>query len=174
MTQQYFSDSEWSMLMQAPWQAIAALTLADKTDPVSFLKEVRAGLEIMVAEQQREDITNDLVKSLVTSLNEADAKRSLEGEALVLQKQTELLLYLQNLNSASQGRQQALTYFDEVAKILAAKVTPMQASEFKSWILSIARRVAEAVRERGLFGVGTSNEEKSMLRKLEETLTIKV
>lgn len=174
MTQQYFSDSEWTMLMQAPWQAIAALILADKTDPVSFLKELRAGLEIMVAEQQREDITNDLVKSLVASLNQADAKRSLAGEALVLQKQNELLSYLQNLNSASQGRQQALAYFEEVAKILAAKVTPMQASEFKSWILSIARRVAEAVRERGLFGVGISNEEMSMLRKLEEMLTIKV
>ncbi|XWK88506.1 MAG: hypothetical protein U7127_00120 [Phormidium sp.] len=174
MTQQYFSDSEWSMLMQAPWQAIAALILADKTDPVSFLKELRAALQIMVAEQQREDITNDLVKSLVASLNQADAKRSLTGEALVLQKQNELLSYLQNLNSASQGRQQALTYFEEVANVLAAKVTPMQASEFKSWILSIARRVAEAVRERGLFGVGISNEEMSMLRKLEETLTIKV
>ncbi|MGA9379767.1 MAG: hypothetical protein WBV73_13475 [Phormidium sp.] len=174
MTQQYFTESEWSMLMQAPWQAIAALTLADKTDPVSFLKELRVGMEIMVAEQQREDITNDLVKSLVASLNQADTKRSLEGEALLLHKQTELLLYLQNLNSASEGRQQALTYFDEVAKILAAKVTPMQASEFKSWILSIARRVAQAVREKGLFGVGISNEEMSMLRKLEETLTIRV
>jgi uncharacterized protein YicC (UPF0701 family) len=174
MAQQYFTDSEWSMLMQAPWQAIAALILADKTDPVSFLKELRAALEIMVAEQQREDITNDLVKSLVASLNQADAKRSIEGEALMLHKQNELLSYLQNLNSASQGRQQALTYFEEVAKILAAKVTPMQAGEFKNWILSIAHRVAEAVREKGLFGVGTSNEEKSMLRKLEETLTIKV
>ena len=174
MTQQYFAEKEWSMLMQAPWQAIAALVLADKTDPVSFLKELRAALEIMVAEQQREDITNDLVKSLVTSLNQSDAKRGLEGEALMLHKQNELLSYLQNLNSASQGRQQALTYFEEVAKILAAKVTPMQAGEFKSWILSIARRVAEAVREKGLFGVGTSNEEMSMLKKLEQTLTIKV
>ncbi|MFB2936883.1 hypothetical protein ACE1B6_16660 [Aerosakkonemataceae cyanobacterium BLCC-F154] len=174
MTQQYFTESEWSTLMQAPWQAIAALTLADKTDPVSFLKEIRVGMEIMLAEQQREDITNDLVKSLVASLNQADTKRSLEGEALLLQKQTELLLYLQNLNSASEGRQQSLNYFNEVAKILAAKVTSMQASEFKSWILSIARRVAEAVRERGFFGVGISNEEMSMLKKLEETLTIKV
>ncbi|MFB2898015.1 hypothetical protein ACE1CI_34300 [Aerosakkonemataceae cyanobacterium BLCC-F50] len=174
MTQQYFTDSEWSILMQAPWQAIAALILADKTDPVSFLKELRAALEIMVAEQQREDITNDLMKSLVASLNQADAKRSVEGEALMLHKQNELLSYLQNLDNASQGRQQALTYFEQVAKILAAKVTPMQAGEFKNWILSIARRVAEAVRERGLFGVGTSNEEMSMLRKLEETLTIKV
>lgn len=174
MTQKYFTDSEWSTLMQAPWQAIAALILADKTDPVSFLKELRAALEIMVAEQHREDITNDLVKSLVASLNQADANRALEGEALILDKQSQLLSYLLNLNSASQGRQQALNYFEQVAQILSAKVTPMQASEFKSWILSIARQVAEAVREKGLFGVGTSNEEKSMLRKLEETLTIKV
>jgi hypothetical protein len=174
MTQQYFSENEWSILIQSPWQAIKALILADKTDPVSFLKEVRVAMEIMAVEQQREDITNDLVKSLIASLNQADAKDSLEGEALLLHKQTQLLLQLQNLNSASQGRQEALAYFEEVAKILAAKVTPMQASEFKSWILAIARGVAEAVRERGFFGVGISNEEMSMLRKLEEMLTIKV
>lgn len=174
MTQQYFTDNEWSILMQAPWQAIAALILADKTDPVSFLKELRAGLEIMVEEQKREDVENDLVKSLIASLNQADASRSLEGEALLLDKQGQLLSYLQNLNSASQGRQQAITYFEQVAQILAAKVTPIQASAFKAWILAIARRVAEAVRERGFFGVGTSNEEMSMLRKLDEVLTIKV
>lgn len=174
MTQQYFTDNEWSILMQAPWQAIAALILADKTDPVSFLKELRAGLEIMVEEQKREDVENDLVKSLIASLNQADVSRSLEGEALLLDKQGQLLSYLQNLDSASQGRQQAITYFEQVAQILAAKVTPIQASAFKTWILAIARRVAEAVRERGFFGVGTSNEEMSMLRKLDETLTIKV
>lgn len=50
----------------------------------------------------------------------------------------------------------------------------MQASEFTSWILSIVHRVAQAVREKGLFGVGISNEEMSILRKLEEMLTIKV
>lgn len=174
MTQQYFTDNEWSILMQAPWQAIAALILADKTDPVSFLKELRVGLEIMVEEQKREDVENDLVRSLIASLNKADTNRSLEGEALLLDKQGQLLSYLQNLDSASQGRQQAMTYFEQVAQILAAKVTPIQAGAFKIWILSIARRVAEAVRERGFFGVGTSNEEMSMLRKLDEILTIKL
>jgi hypothetical protein len=52
MSQQYFTDSEWSMLMQAPVQAISAIVLADKSDPVSFLKEVRAALQVLATEQQ--------------------------------------------------------------------------------------------------------------------------
>ncbi|WP_026734595.1 hypothetical protein [Fischerella sp. PCC 9605] len=177
MAQQYFSDSEWAILMQAPLQAVMGLTLADKTDPVSFLKEAQAGIKILAAEQQRQDITNDLVGALVASLNEADTKEPVQGEALLLKKEFKLLRELQNLKNAAEGRQKAIAHFEQVSSILAAKVTAAQAVEFKSWLMSIAQKVAEAVKEGGFLSIGgekVSEPEASMLKKLEQTLTFKV
>lgn len=177
MVQQYFSESEWTTLVQSPMQVIAALTLADKTDPVSFLKELQAGMKILATEQQRQDITNDLVKSLVQSLNDLDAKQSLQGDELLLKKEFEMIGYLQSLKSADEGRQKALTHIEQVASILAAKVTGVQANEFKNWLISIAQQIAESVKEGGFMGIGgerISDQERSILKKLEQTLTYTV
>ncbi|WP_315784899.1 hypothetical protein [Fischerella sp. JS2] len=60
---------------------------------------------------------------------------------------------------------------------MAAKVTTAQASAFKSWVLSIAEKVANAVKEGGFLGIGgkrVSDSEASMLKKLEQTLALKV
>jgi hypothetical protein len=173
MTQQYFSDDEWSVLVQSPLQAVVALTLSDKTDPVSFLKELQAGVQILSSEQQRQDISNDLVKSLIASLNDLDAKQSLQGADLALKKEFELVGYLRNLTNADEGRQKAIAHFEKVASILASKVTGVQAAEFRAWLLSIAQRVAEAVKEGGFMGIGgekVSDSERSILKKLEQTL----
>lgn len=177
MAQQYFTDSEWSTLMQAPFEAIKAMVLADKTDPVSFLKEAKAAIAILVAEQQRTDLTSDLASSLLASMKEKDAAETLQNEELLLKKQFQFLGDLQMLKDASEGRKQSLEYFKQVGTILAAKVTAVQASEFKSWILSIARKVAEAVKEGGFLGVGgerISGEEQSMLKEMEKALEIKL
>ncbi|HEY9643537.1 MAG TPA: hypothetical protein V6C57_23815 [Coleofasciculaceae cyanobacterium] len=176
MSQQYFTDSEWETLLQAPVQAAIGVTLVDKTDPVSFLNETRTAIQILAAEQQRQDISSDLARSLVTSLKEEDAKEALQGDQLLLQKQFELLGALQGLKSASDGRKSTLEYFKQIESILASKVTAVQAAEFKSWILSIARQVAEAVKEGGLFGVGgerVSREEAAMLSDMEKALNFK-
>jgi hypothetical protein len=173
MNQQYFSESEWTTLLQTPTMVIMAITLADKTDPVSFLQETRAAIQIVVNEQNRLDLTNDLVQSLITSLKEVDAKEPLQGEQLLLKKQFELLGSLQNLKNASEGRKLTLDHFKQVSAILNSKVTAVQAQEFKAWILAIARQIAEAVKEGGLFGVGgerISRDESAMLTSIEKAL----
>ena len=86
MSQATFSEQEWSMLMQAPMQAIIALALADKTDPVSFLHETRAAIQILTDEQRRTDIDSDLANSLLAALTQLDAQDSLQGEQLLLKK----------------------------------------------------------------------------------------
>ena len=173
MSQQYFSDSEWAMLMQAPTQAIIALALADKTDPVSFLHETRAAIQILAKEQSRTDIDSDLANSLLASLAELDAKDTLQGEQLLLKKQFELLGYLQSFKNASEGRKNALNYFQQVQELLAQKVTMLQAQAFKQWLLSICQEVAEAVKEGGIFGIGgerISRDEANMIAEIEKVL----
>jgi hypothetical protein len=177
MTQQYFSETEWATLLQTPTMAIMAMTLADKTDPVSFLQETRAAIQIVANEQQRTDLTSDLAKSLIVSLKEIDAKEALQGEQLLLKKQFELLGTLQNLKNASEGRKNTLEHFKQVGLILTNKVTAVQAKEFKTWILAMSRQIAEAVKEGGLFGVGgerVSRDESEMLKAIEKAMEVKL
>jgi ABC-type branched-subunit amino acid transport system substrate-binding protein len=173
MNQGYFTDEEWNHLLQAPNQAIRAVVLADKTDPISFLKEAKAAMQILVEEQQRTDVTTDVVKALLDGLQAADANESLSGEALILQKEFRMLGELQELNSVSDGQKQAQEHLKQVASILAAKVSIVQADEFKDWLLTLARRVAEAVREAGFLKIGgerVTNEELKSLERLEQAL----
>ncbi|WP_416671880.1 hypothetical protein [Egbenema bharatensis] len=173
MIQTYFSEEEWLMLLQAPMQAIVALTLADKTDPVSFLKESQAGIQILAAEQQREDIRNDLIRAVVEALNAIDQQDPLQGDELLIKKHMQMLQQIQSLKNAAEGLQNALTHFNQISTILDQKVPTAQAAELKTWLLSIAQQVAEAVREKGLFGVGISDAEASTLRKIEKALDFK-
>ncbi len=175
MAQQYFTDSEWSSLLKAPYQTILAVILADKTDPVSFLKEAHGAVQVLVNEHQRTDISSDLVKSLITAHQQLDAQETLQGEELVLKKEFELLGTIQALKDASAGRDQAIAHLQQVSAILTAKVTGIQAQEFKSWLLSLAQKVAETVKEEGLFGIGgerISGAERAILEKLEKALTV--
>jgi hypothetical protein len=176
--QQYFSDSEWATLLQSPMQAILVIILADKTDPVSFLKETQAALQILAAELQREDISSDLVKSVIASLNEAVAQEPLEGDQLLLKQQFDLLKIIQTFNSASDGQKQATAHFDQVSAILVSKVPIGQAEEFKQWILTIANQVAKAVKEGGILGrIGgerISRQESEALSSIEKALNFRL
>jgi hypothetical protein len=56
-----------------------------------------------------------------------------------------------------------------VNDLLKRKVKPEEADEFKKWLLTIARRVAEAANEGGIFGFGgerVSDAEKNVLRQI--------
>ena len=177
MQQQYFTDEEWATLAEGPAQAIMAVVLADKSDPVSFLKEVRAAVSIITEEAQRQDISSDLVKSLVNSLKEADVKEMVEGDELIWRKVFNLLAQIQTFDSASAGRKAAIAKMQHIGIILASKVTAVQAQEYKDWVLSIGRKVAEAVKEGGFLGIGgerISGDERSTLSELEKALEIRV
>jgi hypothetical protein len=176
MNQQYFTDDEWVMLLQAPQKAVSALVLADKTDPVSFLNEVQAAIQILQTEQNQ-DWSNDLVKSLTQSMREFDAQDPLQGDQLLLKRQFEFLAGLKEYKSAVEGRTSALEHLKQVSSILAAKVTANQAVEFKQWLLTLTTKVAEAVKENtflgGIGGERISSAEAAMLSKIEEALNSK-
>jgi len=176
MTQQYFTDDEWSILMKAPVQALSAVVLADKTDPVSFLKEVKAGVQVLMTEQERTDFSSDLGRSLMQGLKDRLATDPLQGEALMMKKMFEYLAEIEQLKSADDGRKAAIAHLKQTSSILASKVTIVQAQEFSNWLLGLARKVAEAVKEEGIFGIGgerVSRQEAATLSEIEKALSIK-
>lgn len=168
-----FTDEEWTTLLQAPMQAVIGVCLADRVDPVSFLQELKAGVAIVGAEISRSDLAGDLPPALIGSMANLDAADPLEGEQLLLKKQFELLGLIQTFKSSKEGREYAIAHMEKVAAVLETKVTGVQATELKAWLINVATQVAESQREGGIMGLGSSRiseKEGDMLKKLAAAL----
>lgn len=172
-----FTEDEWNTLLQAPMQAVMGVCLADRVDPVAFLQEVKAGVEIIARELSRSDLVGELAPALVGDMAKLDAADALSGEQLQLKKQFELLGLIQTFKKSSEGRDYAVTHMQKVAAILDAKVTGVQATELKEWLLSVAIKVAEAQKEGGIMGLGASRiseKENDMLKKMAAVLGLSI
>ncbi len=177
MHPQKFSDTEWIALLQAPTQAVLAVVLADKTDPVSFLKELRAAAEILLNEQSRTDISNPLINAVNAALKEADTLVGLQEDDRLWRKEFSLMTQLRSLKTASEGRKLALEHCRQVAAALVNGVTAAEAQDFKVWLMSLAQKVAEAFKEDRFLGIGgerISGSERAVLADLETALGVSV
>ncbi|MBD2232688.1 hypothetical protein [Phormidium tenue] len=172
-----FTAEEWSALLQAPMQAVMGVCLADRVDPILFLQEVKSGVAIVADAIQQSDAVGDLAPTLISSIAELDAADLLAGEQLLLKKQFELLGLMQTFKSAKDGRDYAIAHLQTVAAILDTKVTGVQASELKQWLIGVATKVAEAHREGGILGIGSSrisDKESDVLNKMGTALGLAV
>ncbi|MEB3250753.1 MAG: hypothetical protein VKO01_01265 [Cyanobacteriota bacterium] len=170
---QNFSEDEWVTLLQAPMQAVVAVCLADKVDPVSFLQELKAGVKLVSEATSRSDLPGDLVPALLKSTADLDSQDPLSGEQLQLKKQFELLGLIQTFKNANEGKNAAISHFQKVAALLAAKVTGVEANSYKTWLMSLAEKVAEAQKEGGIMGLGASRiseRESDVLKQLAMAL----
>lgn len=170
---QAFTEDEWTTLLQAPMQAVVAVCLADRVDPVTFLQELKAGVMIVAEELSRSDLVGELTLALVSDMAKLDAADPLSGEQLQLKKQFELLGLIQTFKKSSEGRDHVISHMQKVAAILDAKVTGVQATELKEWLMSVATKVAEAQKEGGIMGIGASRiseKEHDVLRKMAAAL----
>jgi hypothetical protein len=170
---QYFTDEEWTTLLQAPMQAVMAVCLADNVDPISFLQELKAGVTIVKEELNQLSVAGDLAPALMSSLTDIDSQEPLTGEQLILKREFELLGLIQTFSKTKEARDHAVSHFQQVAAILDAKVTGAQATDFKTWLMSIARKVAEVQREGGIMGIGSSRvseREQDVLKYLARAL----
>ncbi|NJL48690.1 MAG: hypothetical protein HC929_15925 [Leptolyngbyaceae cyanobacterium SM2_5_2] len=172
---QYFTDEEWTILLQAPMEAVMAVCLADNVDPISFLKEIKAGVTIVTEEKTRTDLAGDLAPAVLSAMADIDAVDPLEGDQLILKKQFELLGLMQTFDRPKDARDRAIAHFQQLATLLDNKVTGAQALDFKNWLMSVAQRVAEAQKEGSVMGIGgsrISNRELEVLNRLAATLGI--
>lgn len=170
---QNFSEDEWVTLLQAPMQAVVAVCLADRVDPVSFLQELKAGVKLVSEEISRSDLPGDLVPALLKSTADLDGQDPLSGEQLQLKKQFELLGLIQTFKNANEGKNAVIIHFQKVSALLAAKVTGVEADNYKTWLMSLAEKVAEVQKEGGIMGIGASrisDRESDVLKQLAAAL----
>jgi hypothetical protein len=153
-----FTDEEWSRLERAPIVAGMAITLADPGGPIEVIKESTAAIRA-VTETAQSSGRGELVDAVAKSVTEkARQRQSPLGDfkprgALAGQE------ILEDLRAANE--------------LVTQKATPEDAAAFREWLLTAARRSAEAAKEGGFLGFNAervSEGEQQMLERLGQVL----
>jgi hypothetical protein len=158
-TKSDFTDEEWARLERAPVVAGMAISLADPGGPIEAFKETSASLRT-VLETARANVQSELVASVAGAVAEkARQRQSPLGDFRP---------------KGAKAREQILEELSAVNELVSRKSTPKEAEEFREWLLTAARRAAEAAKEGGFLGFKAervSEGEQRMLEQLREVLS---
>jgi hypothetical protein len=153
-----FTDEEWARLERAPIVAGMAISLADPGGPIEAVKESLAAIRTVA--QARTGGSGELVDAVATSVGEkTQHRKSPLGDF--------------KPRGALAG-EQILDELRAVNQLLTEKATPEEAAAFREWLLTAAKRSAEAAKEGGFLGFKAervSAGEQEMLEKLREVLS---
>ena len=154
-----FTPEEWAGLLKAPMLAAYAVAGAAPSKQEDFVREMAAVAEA-VAEGEQRAPKDSLLGAVAADIvaNAEDARRG----------QTEKI-------SPDEVRSRALATCRAVAASLETKVTPGEAYEYKRWVLVVAKKVAAAAKEGGLFGFGgeqISGSEVATINEIGEAISI--
>jgi hypothetical protein len=158
-TKEDFTEEEWTRLERAPIVAGMAISLADPGGPIEAVKESMAALKT-VLEAAQSGAGNELVDAVADSAAEKA-------------KQRQNLLRDFKPRGALAG-EEILTELRGVNELVTQKASAEEAQAFREWLLTAAKRSAEAAKEGGFMGFKAervSEGEQKMLDKLGEALS---
>ena len=147
-----FTADEWKIIVAAAPMVGLAVTCASPNGPWGVLKEMLS-MGMAMAEMLEKGSSNTLIAELAADLKARQSK--LEPP--------------QGLKDPEQCKEAALKHVRAVNDLLNRKVKGAESDDFKKWLLTIGRRVAEAANEGGIFGFGgqlVSDAEKNVLRQI--------
>jgi hypothetical protein len=156
-TQADYTEEEWRVLRRAPLVAGLAISLADPGGPIEVSKETLAALK--AARTPPSD--DELLVAVSKDLDEQIRGQEKPLEDLQIRGRT--------------ARKQVVAELRVVNGILDEKATPEEAASFRLWLVQAAQGTAEAAREGGFLGVGTtrvSKGEMAMLDTIREILGV--
>ena len=157
-TKDAFTDEELKRLERAPIVAAMAITLADPGGPIEAVKESMAAIKTVQEAAQSAD-QPELVREVATSLTEK-----------IRARQSPLKDFRPK---GSMAGQEILDELRGANELVARKGTPEEAAAFREWLLTSAKRAADAAKEGGFMGFKAervSEGEQQMLEKLGEVL----
>jgi hypothetical protein len=156
-TQTDYNAQEWKAIVTAPTAAGLYITLADASGLMGIAKEALA-----VGRAITDSATSgapDVVKSLAESVKGAGGRPELpdvpKGDRA--QMKATLIGAIKNAVTAVEAK------------------SPVEATAYKSWLVSVASNVAHASKEGGFLGIGgtlVSKEEKEALKSLADALGV--
>jgi hypothetical protein len=154
-TKNDYNAEEWKAIASAPVAAGLFITLADTSGPIGIAKEAMAvGRAITDAAQGQ---APEIVKAIATSMKDSGRPETPD---------------LPKMASREQSRM-ALTSTIRNAVDAVERHSPGEAQAYKTWLTTVAQKVAEASKEGGFLGMGgtlVSQKEKEALDELSQVL----
>ncbi|RUA03369.1 MAG: hypothetical protein DSY89_00855 [Deltaproteobacteria bacterium] len=156
MKKEDFTAEEWQTLFNAPSMAGLAVTAASPSGPIGVMKEMfSVGMSLADLVKKKSD--NTLIQALVEDVKKRGTKP----------KKPE------NVKNMEEVKTYALQQLQTAADILDKKNAGDEGEEFKSWLIDISQRTAEAAKEGGFLGFGgerVSSEEEAALSEISAIL----
>jgi hypothetical protein len=155
-TSKDFTVDEWKNVAAAPFMAGLVVTMSDLSGPVGVTKEALAVGKVIT--ESATGSSSELIKSLAESF-----KSGARPEMPPMPKDRD------------QARSSFVNLCSQAVAAVAAKASPAEAQEFKMWLMSIARKAADAAKEGGFLGFGgtqVSAKEQSALSQLGTALGV--
>jgi hypothetical protein len=158
-----FSSEDWAVVRSAPLLAGLLITLSDlRTGPIGVLKESFAPSQAII--EAGEGAANPIVASVVANIKDMAKK----GERLKPPFEV-------TGKTPEQLKTEVAALLEKVPAIVEGKVSAEEAAGFKSWLMTIAEKVANAAREGGFLGFGgerVSAAESTAMRHLASALGV--
>jgi hypothetical protein len=159
-----FSPEEWTVIESAPFLAGLSVTLSDlRSGLFGAIKESFAPSQAIL--EAGTGASNPIVASVAASIKEMAAKR----------QKLQLPLNLAG-KKPEDVKAEVAAQLAKIPGILEGKVPAEQAEGFKSWLVTIAGKVANAATEGGFFGFGgerVSAAETAAINELATALGVK-
>jgi hypothetical protein len=156
-----FTPEEWARVAASPMIVSMAITAADPSGLWGLLKESMAGGWALLAAKQDAQ-ANPLVKAVADDIADPATRDAVRDSFQARFKGSQF----------ADVKRKAVDELRTVSSLLDAKA-PDEAAAFKSWLLSVAQKSAEAGKEGGFLGFGgvaVSDAEKATLAEIATAL----
>jgi hypothetical protein len=153
-----YTPEEWKTIAAAPMMAGLVVSASDLSGPIGTMKEALAVAKGVT--ETAESTSSELIKAL------AEGMKTWSGRP--------------EIPELPRDRGAVRTALIDGCKRAAATVTqksPAEAEEYKRWLVSLARKTAEAAKEGGFLGIGgarVSEAENTAINELASALGVKV
>ena len=166
-----FTDEEWFLLGSLPAMIAAAMSSAAPSGVIGTIKELTAGMRVMV--QGREEHADSPL--IVALLEKAENWDEAKEKATDYRERSKRRLEAAGVSSREELLRQVELDCRAAAALVDERTAPSEAGAYKEWSVTIAREVAGAAKEGGFLGFGgerVSEEERAMLARIEQALGV--
>lgn len=153
-----FTPQEWQTMVAAAPMVGVAVTCASPNGPWGIMKEMLS-MGMAMAEMLQKGSDNQLIAEIAADLKQRQTRPEPPP----------------NMTDPEICTDIALKHVRAVNELLERKVAGGEAAEFRNWLLSVAKRVAESANEGGIFGFGgerVSDAERNVLRQIAFALDL--
>lgn len=150
-----FTAEEWQTLLRLPFKIGVTLMVVSPSGPIGLTKETMALAKAPFVLAQSSN-ANALVSALAIEL-QAQAKAIVKDEESAF-KQSDPASYKAKTIQACQAAGAALN-----------KTAAEDAGAYRTWVLAVGQKVAEAAKEGGVL---VSDQEKALLKEMNEALNM--